>query len=191
MSAIFAKKKGSSSGAKLPPIWRTSPRPSVEAQIGGQAAHQRWGAADRSEYREAARTTAKAVIGSVDLVIRLTQRSFLYLVAVYVLDPNLRSLAAPLIRFENGVAEIMESTSAMYFSPLILIFQAIWDHLWSACLHLSLAIPYRAFELSQHAIEYETRISGGIFVGHFSVHAQERIAIFFEWKRAFFVERIS
>ena len=25
MSAIFAKKKGSSSGAKLPPIWRTSP----------------------------------------------------------------------------------------------------------------------------------------------------------------------
>jgi len=23
MSAIFAKKKGSSSGAKLPPIWRT------------------------------------------------------------------------------------------------------------------------------------------------------------------------
>ncbi len=29
MSAIFAKKKGSSSGAKLPPIWRTSSRPSV------------------------------------------------------------------------------------------------------------------------------------------------------------------
>ena len=33
MSAIFAKKKGSSSGAKLPPIWRTSSRPSVGAQI--------------------------------------------------------------------------------------------------------------------------------------------------------------
>jgi hypothetical protein len=56
--------------------------------------------------RKAARTTAKAVI-SVDLVIRLTQRSFLYLAAVYVLDPNLRPLAPALIRFENGVAEII------------------------------------------------------------------------------------
>jgi hypothetical protein len=71
------------------------------------------------------------------------------------------------------------------FLPSIFLFpshivQAIRDHLWSACLHLSLAIPYRAFELSQYAIEYETRISAGIFVRHFSIHAQKRIAIFFE-----------
>jgi hypothetical protein len=68
----------------------------------------------------------------VDLVIRLTQRSFLYLVAVYVLDPNLRPLAPPFVSFENGVTEIVQSTSAMYLSPLILIFQVIMDHLWSA-----------------------------------------------------------
>jgi hypothetical protein len=41
------------------------------------------------------------------LVSRLTQRGFVYLVAVYVLDPNLRPLAPPFIRFENGVAEIV------------------------------------------------------------------------------------
>jgi hypothetical protein len=45
---------------------------------------------------------------------------------------------------------------------------------------LFLAIPYRAGELRQHAIEYETRIPPGIFVRHFSIHAQKRIAIFFE-----------
>jgi hypothetical protein len=61
----------------------------------------------------------------VDLVIRLTQRSFLYLVAVYVLDPNLRPLAPPFVSFENGVTEIVQSTSAMYLSPLILIFEVI------------------------------------------------------------------
>jgi hypothetical protein len=54
-----------------------------------------------------------------------------------------------------------------------------------------LAIPYRAFELRQHAIEYVTRIPAGIFMRHFSIHAQKRIAIFFERKCAFFVERIS
>ena len=43
----------------------------------------------------------------MDLVVRIPQRSFLYLVAVYVLDPNLRPLAPPLIHFENGVAEII------------------------------------------------------------------------------------
>ena len=64
-------------------------------------------ARDRGELREVARTTAKAVIGSVDLVIRLTQRSFLYLVAVCILDPKLRPLTPPLTRFENGVAEII------------------------------------------------------------------------------------
>jgi hypothetical protein len=47
-------------------------------------------------------------------------------------------------------------------------------------MRLSLAIPYRAFELRQHAIEYVTRIPAGIFVRHFSIHAQKRIAIFFE-----------
>src|SRR5262249_7883533 len=45
---------------------------------------------------------------------------------------------------------------------------------------LFLAIPYRAGELRQHAIEYETRVPPGIFVRHFSIHAQKRIAIFFE-----------
>ena len=43
-----------------------------------------------------------------------------------------------------------------------------------------LAIPYRAFELRQHAIEYVTCIPAGIFVRHFSIHTQKRIAIFFE-----------
>ena len=50
---------------------------------------------------------AEAVIRSV--VSRPTQRSFVYLVAVYVLDPNLRPLAAPFIHFENGVAEIVRN----------------------------------------------------------------------------------
>jgi hypothetical protein len=50
---------------------------------------------------------AEAAIKSLDLVIRLTQRSFVYHGAVYILDPNLRPLAPPLIRFGNGVAEIV------------------------------------------------------------------------------------
>ena len=45
---------------------------------------------------------------------------------------------------------------------------------------LFLAIPYHAFELSQHAIEYVSGIRAGIFVRHLSIHAQKRIAIFFE-----------
>jgi hypothetical protein len=79
-----------------------------DSVAGDPASLERRGTEDRGEYRKAARTTAKAVIGSVDLVIRLTQRSFLYLAAVYVLDPNLRPMAPPLIRFENGVSS--EST---------------------------------------------------------------------------------
>jgi hypothetical protein len=35
-------------------------------------------------------------------------------------------------------------------------------------LRLSLSIPYRAFELRQHAIEYVAHIPSGIFVRHFS-----------------------
>jgi len=42
------------------------------------------------------------------------------------------------------------------------------------------AIPYRTLELGQHAIEYLTRIPAGIFVRHFFIHAQKRIAVFFE-----------
>jgi hypothetical protein len=78
-----------------------------DSVAGDPASLERRGTEDRGEYSKTARTTAKAVIGSVDLVIRLTQRSFLYLAAVYVLDPNLRLMAPPLIRFENGVAEII------------------------------------------------------------------------------------
>ena len=52
------------------------------------------------------------------LVSRLTQRSFVYLVAVYVLDPNLRPLAPPFIRFENGVAEIVgKYFGDVFFAP--------------------------------------------------------------------------
>jgi hypothetical protein len=50
----------------------------------------------------------------------------------------------------------------------------------TAGLRLSIAIPYHAFELSQHAIEYVSGIPAGIFVRHLSIHAQKRIAIFFE-----------
>jgi hypothetical protein len=67
----------------------------------------RIGAAARREYREAAGAFAKAVIRSLGLVRRGSQRSFVYLVALCVLDPNLRPLAPPLIRVENGVAEII------------------------------------------------------------------------------------
>jgi len=58
----------------------------------------------------------------LDLVSRLTQRSLVNLVTVYVLDPNLRTLASPLIRFKNGVAEIIGKCFGDVFSPLILIF---------------------------------------------------------------------
>jgi hypothetical protein len=55
---------------------------------------------------------------------------------------------------------------------------------------LFLAIPYHAFELRQHAIEYVTRIPAGIFVRHFPIHAQKRRDIL-RMKARFFVERIS
>src|SRR5215211_6247194 len=48
-------------------------------------------------------------------VSRLPQRSFVYLVSVYVLDPNLRPAAPPLIRFENGVLRIVGN----YFRGLL------------------------------------------------------------------------
>src|SRR5262245_21184518 len=66
---------------------------------------------------ESAGAFAEAVIRSVEsiqwgcvricLVSRLPQRSFVYLVSVYVLDPNLQPVAPPLIRFENGVLGIV------------------------------------------------------------------------------------
>jgi hypothetical protein len=59
-------------------------------------------------------------------------------------------------------------------------FELRWLLNWKIGSRLFLAIPYRAFELRQHAIEYLTRIPAGIFVRHFSIHAQKRIAIFFE-----------
>jgi hypothetical protein len=65
------------------------------------------------EYREAAGAFAQAVIRSVELMIQwgygwmclvsgLPQHRFVYLVSVYVLDPNLQPVAPKLIRFENG-----------------------------------------------------------------------------------------
>ena len=119
-------------------------------------------------------------ISSLDFVSRLAQRRFVYLVAVCVLDPNLRPLLPPFLRFENGVAEIVTKRFGDVSFALDFDFPGHKDHLWSASLRWSIAIPYCAFELSQHAIEYETRIPGGIFVRHVSIHAQKRIAIFFE-----------
>jgi hypothetical protein len=52
---------------------------------------------------------AEAVSRSMGLVSRLTERSLVYFVAVCVLDPNLRPLAPPFIRFENGLAEIVHN----------------------------------------------------------------------------------
>jgi len=71
---------------------------------------------------------AKAVIRSVEwiqwgcgwfcLVSRLPQRSFVYLVSVYVLDPNLQPVAPPLIRFENGVLRVVGNYFSGLFSAL-------------------------------------------------------------------------
>jgi hypothetical protein len=108
----------------------------------------------------------------VGLVSPLTYRTFLYLVTVCVLDPNLRPLAPPLIRFENGVAEIIGKYFGDVFFALNFDFPGHMRSLWSAYLRLSLAIPYHASEASHYAIEYVTRISDGIFVRHFSIHAQ-------------------
>jgi hypothetical protein len=140
----------------------------------------RIGGAARRKYREAAGAFAKAVIRSLGLVRRGSQRSFVYLVALCVLDPNLRPLAPPLIRFENGVAEIIGKYFGDVFFALDFDLPSHNEVTVGPRLRLSLAIPYRAFELSQYAIEYETRIPVGIFVRHFSIHAQKRIAIFFE-----------
>jgi hypothetical protein len=52
------------------------------------------------------------------LVSRLPQRSFVYLVSVYVLDPNLQPVAPPLIRFGNGVLGIVGNYFVGLFSAL-------------------------------------------------------------------------
>jgi hypothetical protein len=78
---------------------------------------------------ESAGAFAEAVIRSVELIIqwgcvwiclvsRLPQRSFVYLVSVYVLDPNLQPVAPPLIRFENGVLGIVGNYFGGLFSAL-------------------------------------------------------------------------
>src|SRR5262249_38392850 len=72
---------------------------------------------------------AEAIIRSLELIIqwgcvwiclvsRLPQRSFVYLVSVYVLDPNLQPVAPPLIRFENGVLGIVGNYFGGLFSAL-------------------------------------------------------------------------
>ena len=78
---------------------------------------------------ESAGAFAETVIRSVELIIqwgcvwiclvsRLPQRSFVYLVSVYVLDPNLQPVAPPLIRFENGVLGIVGNYFGGLFSAL-------------------------------------------------------------------------
>jgi hypothetical protein len=49
---------------------------------------------------------------------RLPQCSFVYLVSVYVLDPNLQPVAPPLIHFENGVLGIVGNYFGGLFSAL-------------------------------------------------------------------------
>ena len=72
---------------------------------------------------------AEAIIRSLEWIIqwgcvwrclasRLPQRSFVYLVSVYVLDPNLQPVAPPLIRFENGVLGIVGNYFGGLFSAL-------------------------------------------------------------------------
>jgi hypothetical protein len=77
---------------------------------------------------EAAGAVAETVIRSVEgvqwgcawmwLVSRFPQRSFVYLVSVYVLDPNLQPVAPPLIRFGNGVLGIVGNYFVGLFSAL-------------------------------------------------------------------------
>src|SRR5262249_36186926 len=69
-------------------------------------------ATDKSRRKPASegldrRSVFPFAIRSFDLVRRRTQLSFVYLVVVCVLDPNLRPLAPAFIRFEYGVAEIV------------------------------------------------------------------------------------
>jgi hypothetical protein len=52
------------------------------------------------------------------LVSRLPQYSFVYLVSVYVLDPNLQPVAPPLINFENGELGIVGNYFDGLFSAL-------------------------------------------------------------------------
>jgi hypothetical protein len=52
------------------------------------------------------------------LVSCLPQRSFVYLVSVYVLDPNLQPVAPPLIHFENGILGIVRNYFGCLFSAL-------------------------------------------------------------------------
>ena len=52
------------------------------------------------------------------LVSRLPQRSFVYLVSVYVPDPNRQPLAPPLIHFENGELGIVRKYFGGLFSAL-------------------------------------------------------------------------
>jgi len=78
---------------------------------------------------ESAGAFAEAIIRSVELIIqwgcvwiclvsRLPQHSFVYLVSVYVLDPNLQPVAPPLIRFENGVLGIVGNYFGILLSAL-------------------------------------------------------------------------
>jgi hypothetical protein len=71
----------------------------------------------------------QALIGSVEFIIervclwtclvgRLPHLSFVDLVSVYVLDPNLQPAAPPLIRFENGVLGIVGDYFGRLFSAL-------------------------------------------------------------------------
>ena len=52
------------------------------------------------------------------LVNRLPQRSFVYLVSVYVLDPNCQPVPPPLIHFENGELGIVRKYFGGLFSAL-------------------------------------------------------------------------
>jgi hypothetical protein len=77
------------------------------------------------------------------LVSRLPQRSFVYLVSVYVLDPNLPPVATPLIRFENGVLGIVRNYFGGLFSARSFDFPShMRSPLVRPRLRLSLAIPY-------------------------------------------------
>jgi len=112
----------------------------------------------------------EAVIRSVEFIIqwrcvwiclvgRLPQRSFVYLVSVYVLDPNLPPVVPPLIHFDNGVLGIVGNYFGGLFSALSFDFPShMRSPLVRPRLRLSLAIAYHAFELRQHAIEYVTCI---------------------------------
>jgi hypothetical protein len=92
------------------------------------------------------------------LLSRLPQRSFIYLVSVYVLDPNLPPLAPPMIRFENGVLGIVGNYFGGLFSALSFDFPS---HMRSPFLRLRYVCLLRCLsrvpaETACH--EYVTRI---------------------------------